>query len=37
MDSEDAREQVAKQLEEELKKDKTNGDGPCFTHLGFLK
>ncbi|NLB73851.1 MAG: Rne/Rng family ribonuclease [Firmicutes bacterium] len=37
MDSEDAREQVAKQLEEELKKDKTKATVLGFTHLGLLE
>jgi len=37
MDSEDARGQVAKQLEEELKKDKTKATVLGFTHLGLLE
>ncbi|HHX27281.1 MAG TPA: Rne/Rng family ribonuclease [Firmicutes bacterium] len=37
MDSEDAREQVAKQLEEELRKDKTKATVLGFTHLGLLE
>lgn len=37
MDSEDARQQVAKKLEEELKKDKTKATVLGFTHLGLLE
>ncbi|MFY9155915.1 MAG: Rne/Rng family ribonuclease [Bacillota bacterium] len=37
MDSEDAREQVVKKLEEELKKDKTKATVLGFTHLGLLE
>ena len=37
MDSEDARQQVAEKLEEELKKDKTKATVLGFTHLGLLE
>ncbi len=37
MDSEEARGQVAKRLEEELKKDKTKASVLGFTHLGLLE